>query len=45
MRFQSPFAGVTMKRLWANKMVAMTTFLTITLVPILLLLWWYISAL
>lgn len=34
-----------MKRLWANKMIAMTVLLTAILVPIALLLWWYISTL
>jgi len=34
-----------MKRLWANKMIAMTVTLTVILFPICLLLWWYISTL
>lgn len=34
-----------MKRLWANKMIAMTVLTTVILVPILLLLWWYIATL
>lgn len=34
-----------MKRLWANKMVAMTVFMTVTLVPILIFLWWFMSTL
>ena len=34
-----------MKRLWANKMVAITALMTVILVPMLFLLWWYISTL
>ena len=34
-----------MKQLWANKMIAITAIMTLTLVPILLLLWWFMSTL
>ena len=34
-----------MKRLWANKMIAMTVLFVVILVPIGLLLWWYIATL
>jgi len=33
------------RKLWENKMIASTALMTIILVPILLLLWWYMARL
>ena len=37
--------GLRMKRLWANKMIAITILMTLILIPTLILLWWYMSTL
>ena len=37
--------AIMFRKLWENKMIASTALMTIILVPILLLLWWYMARL
>jgi len=34
-----------MKRLWGNKMIAITALMSVILIPMLFLLWWYMTTL